>query len=138
MRANPKVLSGINRYWIRFFLLAVFATMFVRDHARPEFHKALGVDPTDYDREVFRICSEITKQVFPITLPLDDPRFIKSMHKLNEHANGIARAKKKGGLTGLLGRALHMGGSAVTFVRLYFLPMQENKAPAKVLLTPVW
>jgi magnesium-protoporphyrin IX monomethyl ester (oxidative) cyclase len=138
MRADPKLLSGANKLWIRFFLLAVFATMYVRDHMRVAFHEGLGISPTDYDQKVLRLTSEITKQVFPITLDLDNPVFWAGLDKLFRIAEATEVAKKQGGIGGALKR-FGLGASAAgTLLRLYLLPVRKNDIPAKVRLAPAW
>ncbi len=138
MRANPHLLRGHNRFWVKFFTLAVFATMYVRDHSRPEFHKALGLDPTEYDYQVFRITSEISKQVFPLTLDIDDPRFRAGLDRLRTLAVGIERAKKQGGVLGRLKMLGLVGAAAVTMARVYMLPAKNNALPVASRLQPVW
>jgi magnesium-protoporphyrin IX monomethyl ester (oxidative) cyclase len=138
MRANPKVLTGLNRLWVRFFLLAVFATMYVRDHGRPEFHKALGVDPTDYDFTVFRITSEISRQVFPLTLDIDNPRFRVGLDRLCALGEQMAAARAEGGIANQAKRLLLMGSAALTFAGLYLLPPKGNALPESVRLQAAW
>lgn len=75
MRSQPKLLKGINVYWIRFFLLAVCMTMYMNDHRRAQFYADLGLDWRDYDQKVIKLTNEIATQVFPFTLPTQDPRF---------------------------------------------------------------
>jgi len=138
MRANPQLLEGRNKLWVRFFLLAVYATMYVRDHARPEFHKALGIDPTEYDYEVFRICTDISRQVFPVMLDIDNPRFRAGLERLRELGEAMGRAKKKGGVLGTLSRAGYGAAVAMTFAKLYFMRAKPNNLPATSRLEPAW
>ncbi|MFN3867435.1 MAG: magnesium-protoporphyrin IX monomethyl ester (oxidative) cyclase [Hyphomicrobiaceae bacterium] len=138
MRANPHLLQGRNKLWVRFFVLAVFATMYVRDHARPEFHKALGIDPTDYDFRVFRLTSEISKQVFPLELDLDNPRFHAGLERLRVISEAMGEIEGK---TGVMARIRRFGlglSAAKTFLGLYMLPTRRNPLPDNVRLEPVW
>ena len=138
MRSNPNLLSGINKFWIRFFLLAVYATMYVRDHSRPEFHKALGVSPSEYDRKVLQITSDITKQVFPFTINLNDPRLWRGLDKLRKISDEVEELKQAGGPYAFIKRGYLAACATITFIKIYTLPVVPNELPQDIRLAPVW
>ena len=138
LRADPKLLEGANKLWVRFFLLSVYATMYVRDHNRPVFHAALGVDPTDYDYKVFAICNQIARQVFPVELDIDSPAFRRQMEKLRLAAERIEEGKARGGIGGMLSRASGMAGAGLAFARMYLQRPKTNALPRSIRLQPAW
>jgi magnesium-protoporphyrin IX monomethyl ester (oxidative) cyclase len=138
MRSDPKLLTGMNKLWIRFFLVAVYATMYVRDHNRPVLHDALGIDISEYDFTVFRITTEITKQVFPITIDADAPRFRTLLEKMRGISANIDAARAQGGILGGLKRGFYSVQAALTFAQLYLQPTQPSELPAAVRMQPAW
>ncbi|MDX2264188.1 MAG: magnesium-protoporphyrin IX monomethyl ester (oxidative) cyclase [Hyphomicrobiales bacterium] len=138
MRANPRLLTGANKLWVRFFLLAVFATMYVRDHARPEFHKALGVDPTEYDYTVFRITTDISRQVFPVELDIDNPAFRARLERMRQLAEAIDEAKRASGPAAWVRLQTLKASVGYNFARLFFMRPIPNEIPARVRLSPAW
>ena len=138
MKANPELLEGHNKLWIRFFLLAVFSTMYVRDHDRPELHKAMNFDPTDYDFEVFRITTAISRQIFPVSLDIDNPAFKSGLDRLVRINKATADAKARGGAISWLKRGALAVAGAATFVRLFTMRARRNELPADVRMVPNW
>jgi magnesium-protoporphyrin IX monomethyl ester (oxidative) cyclase len=83
MKAQPSTVTGLRaRLWCRFFLLAVFATMYVRDVARKEFYEALGLDAREYDKYVIARTNETSARVFPVVLNVDHPQFWEGLERL--------------------------------------------------------
>jgi len=138
VRANPHLVAGRNRHWARFFQLAVFATMYVRDHARPAFHQALGMTPAEYDMTVFRITEEICRQIFPDTLDVEHPGFLAGLERLRRISDRIGVAKAQPGLLGKARRAGLSAAAAAAFARLYLRKPRRGTPPADVRLSPAW
>jgi len=138
MRANPHLLRGMNTLWIRFFLLAVYSTMYVRDHTRPIMHRAMGLEPAEYGHTVFRITSEISRQVFPLTLDTDCAEFRAGLERLCSISERVAEAKKQGGVIGTVKRGYLALAAGATFARLFFIPVKKNELPEQTRMAPVW
>ncbi len=138
MRTDPKLTSGGNVWWIRFFLTAVYGVMYVRDHARPAFHEALGIDITEYDMEVFRKTSEMSKQIFPITLDIDNPRWQRAVERLRVAMFDMDTAKATGGLGGFFGRIGAGTRAGLAFATMYFTPVNKNTPPTSSRLVPAY
>jgi magnesium-protoporphyrin IX monomethyl ester (oxidative) cyclase len=138
MKTDPKLTSGINRLWIRFFLVAVFSTMYVRDHARPAFHKALGVDIDWYDQQVYRVTSEIARQVFPVEIDIDNPRWLPGLKRMAAAFDAMDAAQRRGGIGGRLAGWVAGARAGLAFAGLYLIPVKENRVPENSRLQPAW
>jgi magnesium-protoporphyrin IX monomethyl ester (oxidative) cyclase len=139
MRTDPKLTTGFaNKLWIKFFLTAVYSTMYVRDHQRPEFHKALGVDIQWYDQEVFRKTSAISTQVFPFTLDIDSPRWVPGLERMRKAFLAMDDAQRKGGIAGRMGKIAAGARAAFAFAGLYTIPVVRNDVPENARLEPVY
>ncbi|MGL5065776.1 MAG: magnesium-protoporphyrin IX monomethyl ester (oxidative) cyclase [Microcoleus sp.] len=93
MRAQPQMLNDWKaRLWCRFFLLSVFATMYLNDIQRAGFYRSLGLDAREYDIEVIKKTNETAGRVFPVMLDVENPEFYERLDiciKNNEKLNAI-------------------------------------------------
>ena len=80
MRAQPQILNDFKaKLWCRFFLLSVFATMYLNDHQRTKFYEALGMNTRQFNIEVIQETNKTAGRVFPIILDVDRPEFFQLM-----------------------------------------------------------
>ncbi len=76
MKSQPQMLNDWKaRLWCRFFLLSVFATMYLNDIQRQDFYASIGLDARDYDIFVIEKTNATAGRVFPVILNVDHPQF---------------------------------------------------------------
>uniref|UniRef100_Q6B8U1 Magnesium-protoporphyrin IX monomethyl ester [oxidative] cyclase n=1 Tax=Gracilaria tenuistipitata var. liui TaxID=285951 RepID=ACSF_GRATL len=78
LKSQPQLLNNLEaRLWCRFFLLSVFATMYLNDFQRSNFYKSIGLDARQYDMQVIRKTNESASRIFPVALNVDQPKFFQ-------------------------------------------------------------
>ncbi|MEM6838012.1 MAG: magnesium-protoporphyrin IX monomethyl ester (oxidative) cyclase [Cyanobacteria bacterium P01_C01_bin.120] len=131
MKSQPQFLNDWRaRLWCRFFLLSVFATMYLNDLQRKEFYGALGLDAREYDVDVICRTNESAARVFPVTLNTEHPEFFKALDKgaaANNKIVAVNRSNQPKPLK-ILRWIPHVLTIAWQLIRLYFMkPIDAEK-----------
>jgi magnesium-protoporphyrin IX monomethyl ester (oxidative) cyclase len=78
MKSQPQLLNDLKaRLWSRFFLLSVFATMYLNDLQRSGFYATIGLDARKFDIHVIRKTNQSSGRLFPVILNVDHPNFFE-------------------------------------------------------------
>ncbi|NET40945.1 magnesium-protoporphyrin IX monomethyl ester (oxidative) cyclase [Okeania sp. SIO2B3] len=129
MRAQPQILNDWQaKLWCRFFLLSVFATMYLNDVQRADFYAAIGLNARDYDKYVIEKTNETSGRVFPIILDVEDPQFYERLEicvKNNEKLTAIANSNKSGFVKLFQKLPLYLS-NGWQFLKLYFMKPIET------------
>jgi magnesium-protoporphyrin IX monomethyl ester (oxidative) cyclase len=136
MKSQPQFLNDWRaRLWCRFFLLSVFATMYLNDIQRQDFYASIGLNARDYDVYVIEKTNETAGRVFPITLNVDHPEFYPRLDvcvKNNARLAEIAGSKQLGIIKLAQKLPLYLS-SGWQLLRLYLLkPLEAEATQGKV------
>jgi magnesium-protoporphyrin IX monomethyl ester (oxidative) cyclase len=137
LKAKPEYLNDWKaRLWCRFFLLSVFATMYLNDLQRADFYASIGLDARTYDKHVIEKTNHTAGRVFPIIIDVNNPAFYESLEicvsnceKLRavDASNAIAPVK-------FLRKLPLFLSNASQFIRLYFIkPIEAENLQGTVL-----
>ena len=85
LKSQPELLNTtVAKLWCRFFLLSVFATMYLNDVQRDGFYATLGLDARKFDMHVIKKTNQSAGRLFPIILDVDNPKFFNYLEKCAE------------------------------------------------------
>ena len=136
LRSQPKNLEGfVSRLWCRFFLLSVFATMYLNDIQRSGFYAAIGLNAREYDKHVIEKTNQTAGRVFPVMLDVENPTFYERLEacvKTNEKLRAIVDSQQSQFFK-FLRKIPHYLSNGWQFLRLFLLaPVDATTAHGKV------
>ncbi|MEM9865352.1 MAG: magnesium-protoporphyrin IX monomethyl ester (oxidative) cyclase, partial [Myxococcota bacterium] len=84
-----------------------------------------------------RITAEISKQVFPVILDIENPRFLAGLRRIQQLSMRIDEAKQQGFFGRLRAVPMKMRVAA-NFLRLYMMRPLQNELPDELRVAAAW
>nr|YP_010904296.1 magnesium protoporphyrin IX monomethyl ester cyclase [Catenella fusiformis]WCH57547.1 magnesium protoporphyrin IX monomethyl ester cyclase [Catenella fusiformis] len=136
LKSQPQFLNDTKaRLWCRFFLLSVFATMYLNDFQRSDFYRTIGLDSRQYDMQVIRKTNESASRVFPVALNIDKPEFFQYLDACASQNKLLIEIDKSNKIKlhkNLIKIPIYIK-LAINFTKLYFIPPIESLKVASTI-----
>jgi magnesium-protoporphyrin IX monomethyl ester (oxidative) cyclase len=118
-----------SRLWCKFFLLSVFATMYLNDTLRDDFYTTIGLNTKQFDKHVIRKTNQSAGTLFPVILDVDHPKFFEYMDVCDQANVNLVNIEKEEGsdFTKLFKKLPNYFNMAYGLAKIYFLPAIETK-----------
>uniref|UniRef100_A0A7M1VKL6 Magnesium-protoporphyrin IX monomethyl ester [oxidative] cyclase n=1 Tax=Sarcopeltis skottsbergii TaxID=2765380 RepID=A0A7M1VKL6_SARSK len=136
LKSQPQFLDSLkSSIWCRFFLLSVFATMYLNDFQRSDFYKAIGLDARQYDMQVIRKTNESASRIFPVALNIDKPEFFQYLDECATHNRALIEIDKseKNKLTQNLAKLPIYIKLSKKLIQLFFIPPIKSTQVASTI-----
>jgi magnesium-protoporphyrin IX monomethyl ester (oxidative) cyclase len=115
-----------SRLWCKFFLLSVFATMYLNDLQRSDFYNTIGLDTRKFDKHVIRKTNQSSANLFPVILDVDNPKFFELLESCATSNNSLIELEKSGEIS-IFNKIPHYFNIVSTLLQIYFLPAINTK-----------
>jgi magnesium-protoporphyrin IX monomethyl ester (oxidative) cyclase len=121
MRSQPHYLQGRkNRFAIKFFTLAVYVTMYLRD-AESKVYARMGMDWEKFDRKVINETERAAREVWGLGIRTDSNFFLSCLRKMAENNRRNKRGRNATGLAlipALIMRYARYANNVLQYVKL--------------------
>ncbi|MDF5729996.1 MAG: magnesium-protoporphyrin IX monomethyl ester (oxidative) cyclase [Rhizonema sp. PD38] len=95
LRSQPHMWNNWKaRLWVRFFLLAVFATHTLTVFERATFYQSIGLDPREYNTKVIQETNKTAARAFPLILNANHPKFFYRLEQCSDNNIRSAEIEK--------------------------------------------
>ena len=121
LKSQPELLTGWkSKLWCRFFLLSVFATMYLNDTQRSDFYNILGIDAVKFDQYVIIKTNESSRKLFPVILDTEHPDFFNLLDECADLNTKLLSLDSNNIFT-LPQRAMYISAIITNLLKLYLL-----------------
>ena len=127
MKSQKHLLNTFeSRLWCKFFLLSVFATMYLNDLQRSDFYATIGLDATQFDQYVIRKTNQSSKTLFPVILDVENPIFFTLLDECALANDNLVKMEKEGSAS-IMRKLSNYFVLGSRLLKLYLLPAIETK-----------
>lgn len=124
---RPLLNTYESRLWCKFFLLSVFATMYLNDLQRSDFYSTIGLDAKQFDKHVIIKTNQSSKNLFPIILDVNHPKFFPLLDLCAEANDQLIKIDKEDDNLKIFSKLPHYTKLISGLIQLYCLPAIETK-----------